>query len=146
MRHASSRRTVLSLVSPLVAVLAVVPARAHAKDASPPAAARKAEAPSAVDKRKATPRPPRDAADGLYGCRLQEDLACTVVHETAKGVVVVTFQPAGMRDGRTWSVVNVPTGGASTSGGTIYIVPEATQPTPERPPLRVSSNNALILD
>jgi hypothetical protein len=146
---ARSRRTVvMTLALTLFAALALGGQRAQAKAPVPAAAMPKAAAPRADAKKIATR--PRAADDSsLYTCHPGEDLSCTVIHETAKGVVVVTFRPSGAKETREWSVVNEPsTPGGASDGGTIYIVPSAgAQPISDvHRGAQSSSNNAPILD
>ncbi|HEY2902617.1 MAG TPA: hypothetical protein VGL59_18675 [Polyangia bacterium] len=67
-----------------------------------------------------------DATDALYRCHLDEDTACTIVRQTARGVVVLTYRPPGVvPSSSSWSVViNEPTGASQTvRPGTVTIVP-----------------------
>jgi hypothetical protein len=67
-----------------------------------------------------------DADESLYRCHLDEDSACMVVRQTARGLVVVSYRPPGRADAaKNWSVVvNDPGGGSHTVGaGTVYVVP-----------------------
>jgi hypothetical protein len=145
---ARSRRAVATSVAlTLIATLAVGEQHAHAK--SPAPAAPKVAAPRASDTQKVAARPRAADDRELYTCHPGEDLSCTVIHETAKGVVVVTFRPVGAKELREWTVVNEPaTPGGGSSGGTIYIVPTAeAQPVSDvHPRARISSNDAPILD
>jgi hypothetical protein len=150
----STRTVGTTFALALVAAVTFGEASADAKVSEPAAAS----APKAVAARTEVKKPPpprarpadnRDAyAHDLYACHPKEDLACTVVHETAKGVVVVTFRPAGAGESRVWSVVNAPAAPGATSGGTIYVVPSAAaQPVSDvRPELKLSANDAPILD
>ena len=147
---ARSTRTVVTTVAlALIVAVTVGGASADAKVSEPvaPAAPKVAPAARAEVKKPAPPRA-RPAEDrDLYACHPKEDLACTVVHETAKGVVVVTFRPTGAGEARVWSVVNAPAAPGATSGGTIYVVPSAAQPASDvRPALKLSANDAPILD
>jgi hypothetical protein len=84
----------------------------------------------------------------LYACHPNDDLSCTVIHETAKGIVVVTFRPTGAKEKREWSVVNAPAeASGSSTGGTIYVVPgSAPTATVAQPATHSSENNTPILD
>jgi hypothetical protein len=129
-----------------LAALAVGQADAIAKDMEPAPAASKPAAPRAETAKKVPPRAPATDDRNPYACHPKQDLACTVVHETAQGIVVVTFRPSGVKEPHVWSVVNAP--GAASAGGTIYIVPGAdAQPVSElRAPVRVSANFSPIID
>ena len=128
---------------------------ARAEGSPPPAPPARAVAPRAPDVKRTPPPPAPPArarsavARSLYGCHPGEDLACTVIHETAEGVVVVTFRPTGTKDARVWSVVNAPAeSNAGSSGGTIYIVPggSARQVSEVQPAVMLSTNGAPIID
>ncbi|HEX3695190.1 MAG TPA: hypothetical protein VH374_07355 [Polyangia bacterium] len=67
-----------------------------------------------------------DATDALYRCHLDEDTACTIVRQTAQGVVILTYRPPGIASSTSsWSVViNEPTGASQiVRPGTVTIVP-----------------------
>jgi hypothetical protein len=107
-------------------------------------------------------RPPdaRPAAgsdlDAPERCRPEQDIACTIVRETRRGVVVVTFRPAAAGLERAaWSVISgAPAGGSAggTPGGTIYVVPALAQnqtppPSPNSLALNIPlPNGAPIID
>jgi len=70
-----------------------------------------------------------EADESLYRCHLDEDSACMVVRQTARGLVVVSYRPPGRADAaQNWSVVvNDSGGGSHTVGaGTVYVVPTST--------------------
>jgi hypothetical protein len=90
------------------------------------------------------------AADS-YACHPTEDVACTIVRETADGTVIVTMHPAGtMAPVPTWSVVSGSPPGGSRAGGTIYVVPAVNAVTEASigigQPLMVTANGAPILE
>ena len=102
-------------------------------------------------------REPRRAAtadNDVYGCHPNEDLACTVVRETAAGMTIVTMRPGGAGSPpASWSVVSgTPAGASAYPGGIIYVVPTV----PTRPPRFepgagqrdgfLTANDAPILD
>jgi hypothetical protein len=106
---------------------------------------------SRLAKLKHTPphtRVPTTDGASLYACHPKDDLSCTVIRETAKGIVVVTFRPTGAKETRVWSVVNAPAQpGSGSTGGTIYVVPGAARPVSDvQPPTQFSDNGAPILD
>ena len=94
----------------------------------------------------AAPRPPNP-----YGCHPKEDIACTVVHETAQGMVIVTLRPAAAKSRpAVWSVVSGPPPGTpEAAGGTVYVVPTIQWPSvarASRPPVMASEDGTPILD
>ncbi|MDB4980438.1 MAG: hypothetical protein JWM82_1190 [Myxococcales bacterium] len=122
--------------------------------AARPPVARAEPARTAVKQEAARPaapnRPapaPKAQTDAPYGCHPGRDLSCTVIHETASGVVVVTFRPTRAKTAHAWSVVNVPErSGNEPAGGTIYIVP-ASQPAPQvSSSMMFSANESPIID
>jgi hypothetical protein len=72
------------------------------------------------------PAPP--AADDAYRCHPSDDIACTVVRETAEGLVIATLRgPGAHTDPPNWSVVSgVPPAPVNGARGTVYVVPTAT--------------------
>jgi hypothetical protein len=123
------------------------PQAAARADGSPPAAppVRAAAPRAAAIKHAPPPARARDAdASSLYGCSPGQDLACTVIHETAQGIVVVTFRPTNVKNAPNWSVVNAPAEtNAGSSGGTIYIVPGSSR---QLSAVTLSTNGAPIID
>ena len=138
----------------------------------PPMLARPPDEPSAkVDHAASAPPKPaganpalepahRDARHGgvadadAYRCHPSEDIACTVVRETAHGVTVMT-----MRAGRSpsqaaaWSVVRgAPPGAVAYPGGIIYVVPTTPpasseyQALAQTPEFVYTANNSPILE
>jgi hypothetical protein len=94
------------------------------------------------------PAPP--ATDDPYRCHPSADIACTVVRETADGLVIATLRGPGVReDAPNWSVVSgAPPAPATTARGTVYVVPTATfTPAYHDGPLPMPlANGAPILD
>lgn len=72
-----------------------------------------------------------DADGDAYRCHPNEDIACTVVRETARGVTVTTMRPGrSPSQAASWSVVRgAPPGAVAYPGGIIYVVP-TTSPAP----------------
>lgn len=68
-----------------------------------------------------------DGGDNLYRCHLDEDSACTIVRQTGRNLVVVTYRPVGAAPdaGPIWSVVITDAAGATQTPrpGTVTIVP-----------------------
>ncbi|HEY2730995.1 MAG TPA: hypothetical protein VGK52_13720 [Polyangia bacterium] len=128
------------------------PQAAARADESPPAAPpARAAAPRAAELKHAPPAPPaaprprRAETRTVDGCHPGEDLACTVIHETADGVIVMTFRPTNAKNAPNWSVVNEPAeGNAGSSGGTIYIVPSGGSR--QLSSVTLSTNGAPIID
>jgi hypothetical protein len=106
----------------------------------------------AVRKKAATQpvAPHPAAAEDAYRCHPNEDIACTVVRETAAGTMIVTYRPAA-RSATTpaWMIVSGPPPSAGPQpGGTIYVVPTSTRepaPLPQQAAL-MYVNGAPILD
>jgi len=148
----SSRANVAIRVSAvaLVAALSLGRAVAYADVAGAATPAGRATAARPAELKRTPPRPRTPAADGasLYACHPKEDLSCTVIHETPKGIVVVTFRPTGAKETRVWSVVNAPAEpGSASTGGTIYVVPGEARPVSDvQAAPQVSENSAPILD
>jgi hypothetical protein len=144
----SARTLAMTLTFALVAVLGAADRPAHAKDAEPKAAPAKAAPAPSSEVKKAPPRPRATNDSDLYACHPKQDLACTIVHETANGVVVVTFRPSGAKNARVWSVVNAGAApAADAAGGTIYIVPKDEPARSDNGlPIQLSSNDSPILD
>jgi hypothetical protein len=120
--------------------------------ASPPAftPARPAAEPSKkIDKPAAIPGPAHVVADPArreprrapaqdndpYRCHPNEDIACTVVRETAQGLTIITLRPgrpATPMSAASWSVVgSAPPGGTAYPGGIIYVVPTVPTAPPQ---------------
>jgi hypothetical protein len=108
-----------------------------------PAAKSPAPAPSPTPAARHAHAAARPHADRSYGCRPAEDISCTIVRETADGVVIVTQRPPGSSvPAPAWSVVSgPPPDGAQHAGGTIYVVPAT-----KSAPTEVASITAPILD
>jgi hypothetical protein len=92
------------------------------------------------------PRPPDP-----YRCHPKEDIACTVVRETARGMVIVTLRPSAAKSRpAAWSVVSGPPPGIpEAAGGTVYVVPTIQWPSEARTsqqPIVATANGAPILD
>jgi hypothetical protein len=117
----------------------------HAAPAAPPATT-PAITP-AISRRPVVAPPPRMPRSDPYRCQA-DDVACTVVRETTRGLVVVTLRPQGTTARpAVWSVVSgTPPGADEALGGTVYVVP-TTRPEPraELPPPG-AANGAPILD
>jgi hypothetical protein len=154
MRIHSSRANATTVVSAL-ALLAAVSfghAVARADAIQPTKPAERSPGPQVAEATKAAPapraRPRANDVASLYACHPHDDLSCTVIHETAQGIVVVTFRPTGAKETRVWSVVNAPAEpGSASAGGTIYVVPGASRPVSDvQPPTQFSDNSAPILD
>jgi hypothetical protein len=92
------------------------------KSAAIPAAAR-----AAADPARREPRRAAAQDNDPYRCHPNEDIACTVVRETAQGMTIVTVRPgrpAMPMSAASWSVVGAaPPGGTAYPGGIIYVVP-----------------------
>jgi len=75
------------------------------------------------------PAPPAPAeADDAYRCHPSEDVACTIIRETAQGTLIVTMRPGGASSAApAWTVISgaPPTLGPHP-GGTVYVVPNAS--------------------
>ena len=91
------------------------------------------------------------ADDDPYRCHPSEDVACTIVRETAHGTLIVTMRPAGpAAPTPAWMVISgtPPTIGPHP-GGTVYVVPSATFADPPSPGHQVAlmpANGAPILE
>ena len=102
--------------------------------------------PALVEKRPAATRPNKSRpnaggaaavrvdGDASSRCRPDEDIACTVVRETAQGVLIVTYRASARAAGasaserKTWAVVSgAPAGASSATAGTVYVVPSLPQ-------------------
>jgi hypothetical protein len=63
----------------------------------------------------------------LYRCHVEEDSACTIVRQTPRGLVVVSYRPqaAAVNTGEGWSVLVTDAAGVTESvrPGTVTIVP-----------------------
>jgi len=144
MRNQMLERTaaMLGLVT-IVAAPAMFGADVFAAD---PAARAGKDKPAVVEKRAAATRPNkvhpsagvsapvRVDGDASARCRPDEDIACTVVRETAQGVLIVTYRAAASTAGgaaserKTWAIVSgTPAGASSASAGTVYVVPSLPQ-------------------
>jgi hypothetical protein len=122
------------------------------KPAAIPAAARVAADPARREPRRAA------AQDSdPYRCHPNEDIACTVVRETAQGMTIVTLRPgrpAMPMSAASWSVVGgAPPGGTAYPGGIIYVVPTAPIVPPQfqalaqtQEPAFTTANYAPILE
>ena len=66
-----------------------------------------------------------EAADTMYRCHPDEDMACTIVRQTGRALIVLTYRPSGAEIGQPWSVMINDPGGASqiVRPGTVTIVP-----------------------
>jgi hypothetical protein len=100
---------------------------------------------AAAQKPPAQVRPSGD--EGLPSCH-RHDISCTVVHETSRGLIVITVRPRGReKDGR-WSVVTTanPREAAET-GQLIYVLPQdAGNASNLGSRVEVSANQAPIID
>jgi len=137
--------------------------------AAPPLARAPADAPiKKTDKLAATTGParlggdparrePRRANPGdsdAYRCHPNEDIACTVVRETAQGMTIVTMRPGGQASSAaSWSVVSgTPAGATAFPGGIIYVVPTVSPAPPQFQAMAqtqeptYTANNAPILE
>jgi hypothetical protein len=145
-----ARTTALVHAFTLVATLSIGQAVARADAPAPTPAGEGAAARRAGVKHSPAARAHEGATDDqtLYTCHPKEDLSCTVIHETTRGIVVVTFRPTGAREKRVWSVVNAPAEPSSAStGGTIYVVPATSRPVSDvQPTTQISENSSPILD
>jgi hypothetical protein len=108
-------------------------------------------APAVATPVAATPPPRRpparlaSAGGDQYRCHPDEDIACTIVRETSRGLVISTVRP--IRTQGSWSVVSgVPAGSEMVTGGTIYVVPSAAAVTRDRDESITYPNGAPILD
>jgi len=105
----------------------------------------------AAKKAAAAPVAPRPAAaDDPYRCRPSEDVACTVVRETAQGTLIVTMRPARHSAvAPAWVVISgSPPSAGPHPGGTVYVVPNSPadgQTVPHQAAL-IPPNGAPILD
>ena len=85
----------------------------------------------AVERRSAEAR--GDGSDNLYRCHVEEDSACTIVRQTGRGLVVVSYRPQGgvVDAGQGWSVIVTDGAGVSQTvqPGTVTIVPRNRGPT-----------------
>jgi hypothetical protein len=134
--HMFERTTaMLGLVMIVVAAPVIVGGDAFAADSEVRATKTR---PAAVEKRPATTRatkkesPERADGDGSSRCRPEEDIACTVVRETAQGVLIVTYRASATgtaaTERKTWAVVSgAPAGASAASAGTVYVVPSLPQ-------------------
>lgn len=138
LQHTRGARTLTFAMALALALTLAVADRTAATEAPPMPSetakpAGKAAAPS--EKRASDARTPKKVSgaaaeeDAAYRCRPDEDIACTVVRETAQGVLIVTFRPAGTaQERKTWAVVSgTPTGVQAAGGGTVYVVPSLPQ-------------------
>jgi hypothetical protein len=133
--------------------------------ARPPAELpKKTDRPVAIPARVAADparREPRRAAavqdSDPYRCHPNEDIACTVVRETAQGMTIVTLRPgrpAMPMSAASWSVVGAaPPGGTAYPGGIIYVVPTVPTVPPQfqalaqtQEPAFTTANYAPILE
>jgi hypothetical protein len=92
------------------------------------------------------PRPPDP-----YRCHPKEDIACTVVRETARGLVIVTLRPSATKSRpAAWSVVSGPPPGMpEAAGGTVYVVPTIqwlSEARSSQRPVVATANEAPIID
>jgi hypothetical protein len=106
------------------------PALAHARTPEPKRADRSGT--PADPAHPAAPRrdqaPATSPSPSTTECHLAEDIACTIVRETADGTLIVTIHPGGMSaPAPAWSVISgAPPGTWTRTGGTIYVVPTLT--------------------
>jgi hypothetical protein len=122
-----------------------------APPATPPPLARPSTTPTPAVRRTAEAKPPGHPAPAAvasdsdpYRCHPNEDVACTVVRETAQGLVIATFR-GRPEEGGSWTVVSSPPPGAPyTPGGTVYVVPSIPRTAAAQPPL--PPNGAPIID
>jgi hypothetical protein len=82
--------------------------------------------------KKESPADARADGDASSRCRPDEDIACTVIRETAQGVLIVTYRAsatgAAATERKTWAVVSgAPAGAPAASAGTVYVVPSLPQ-------------------
>jgi hypothetical protein len=100
-------------------------------------------------------RRPATADNDAYRCHPNEDIACTVVRETATGMTIMTMRPGGgIAPPSSWSVVSgTPPGASAYPGGIIYVVPTTPTGAPrfeagtgERDGMLATANDAPILD
>ena len=107
-------------------------------------------APAVPQKANAAPAAPRPAAENPYRCNPSQDIACTVIRETAQGTLIVTMRQRGHSAvAPAWVVISgAPPSPGPHLGGTVYVVPNSTesaQPIPQQAAM-IESNGAPILD
>lgn len=149
MRNQMLERTTAMLgLMTIIAAPAIFTLGADVFAAEPEARADKDKpaASAAIEKRPAVTRANRSRAnpggaatarvegDVSTRCRPEEDIACTVVRETAQGVLIVTYRASAATGGaaaserKTWAVVSgAPAGASSANAGTVYVVPSLPQ-------------------
>ena len=73
-----------------------------------------------------------DGGEGLYQCHPDEDSACTIVRQTARGLVVVSYRARGavLDAGQGWTVVVTDAAGntQTVKPGTVTIIPRDAPP------------------
>ncbi len=146
MNNRTSRAVVVLVAA--VLMMTGLPARA-AEPVSIPAGGQTAEHPAPKKAPPALPAPRRARVDP-DGCQPAQDIACTVVRETAQGTLIVTMRRTGpAARPPAWIVVSgVPPTAGAHPGGTVYVVPNgpAEPPHADREAAVIAPNGAPILD
>ncbi len=142
-------QTSLSVFAVVIAAL-TTGGPALATETTPGGTGQAAAEPAVPQKANAAPAAPRPAADNPYRCNPSQDLACTIVRETAQGTLIVTMRQKGHSAvAPAWVVISgAPPSSGPHLGGTVYVVPnssESAQPIPQQA-AAIASNGAPILD
>jgi hypothetical protein len=142
-------QTSLSVCAVVIAAL-TTGRPALAAETTPGHTGQAAAEPAVPQRANAAPAAPRPPAENPYRCNPSQDIACTIIRETAQGTLIVTMRQRGHSAvAPTWVVISgAPPSSGPHLGGTVYVVPnssESAQPVSEQA-AAIASNGAPILD